>query len=161
MLDEWWLDDHKLQQTLIEDAPWMREQFLSNDMVVIPDVAGLPPEADEDRRLLQGHLVGALLVIPLHVNGRLSGFLSFCSARPHAEWTPEYLGLLKVLTEVVGSAMGRRRAEQALRDSEARLNFLVSSSPVTIYTCEARPPFAATYVSPNVHQLLGFEAERF
>jgi PAS domain S-box-containing protein len=155
------LYNHRLQQTLIEDTPWMREQFLTHDMVVIPDVAALPPEADEDRRMLQGHLVRSLLVIPLHLNGRLSGFLSYCSARPHAEWTPEYLGLLRVLTEVIGSAMGRRRAEQALRDSEARLNFLVSSSPVTIYTCETRPPFAATYVSPNVNQLLGFEAEAF
>ena len=155
------LTDHKLQQTLIEDAPWMREQFLSKDMVVIPDVAALPPAADEDRRLLQSHRVSALLVIPLHVNGRLSGFLSFCAAHPHAEWTPEYLGLLKVLTEVIGSAMGRRRAEQALRDSEARLNFLVSSSPVTIYTCEARPPLPLTYVSPNVTSCWALRPTRF
>ena len=54
----------------------------ANDMVVIPDVAGLPAEADEDRHMLQGHRVGALLVIPLHVNGRLSGFLSYSTMRP-------------------------------------------------------------------------------
>jgi two-component system cell cycle sensor histidine kinase/response regulator CckA len=155
------LSQDKLQQAPIESTPWMREQFMTRDMVVIPDVAALPPKADADRRMLQGHRVRALLVIPLHVNGRLSGFLSYSSARPHPEWTPGHLGLLKVLTEVVGSAIARRRAEQALRDSEARLNFLVSSSPVTIYTCESRPPFAVTYISPNVQQLLGFAPDAF
>ena len=52
-------------------------------------------------------------------------------------------------------------AEAALRASETRLNFLVSSSPVTIYTCAATPPFGATYISLNVKRLIGHEPEQF
>lgn len=47
------------------------------------------------------------------------------------------------------------------RASESRLNFLVSSSPVTIYTCAATPPFGATYISPNIRLIMGFEPEQF
>ena len=54
-----------------------------------------------------------------------------------------------------------KKAEAALRASEERLNFLVSSSPVTIYTCAATPPFAATYISPNVKKIMGYDPERF
>ena len=54
-----------------------------------------------------------------------------------------------------------KAAEIALRKSESRLSFLVSSSPVTIYTCAATPPFGATYVSPNIRALMGFKPEQY
>ena len=54
-----------------------------------------------------------------------------------------------------------KAAEIALRESESRLSFLVSSSPVTIYTCAATPPFGATYVSPNIRALMGFKPEQY
>ncbi|AOW14199.1 hypothetical protein LPB72_06225 [Hydrogenophaga crassostreae] len=152
---------NRLQTTLIGDTPWMREQFLAHDMVVIADTGALPPEAEADRVMLESHHVFSLLVIPLHVNGRLAGFLSYGASFPNPEWTPSHLGLLKVLTEVVGSAIARRQADQALQTSQSRLDFLVSSSPVTIFTYETKPPFAVTYISPNVTQLLGHPPEAF
>jgi len=54
-----------------------------------------------------------------------------------------------------------KTTEAALRASESRLNFLVASSPVTIYTCSATPLFGATYVSPNIKTLTGYEPEQF
>ena len=53
------------------------------------------------------------------------------------------------------------RKTHALKKSESRLNFLLSSSPVVIYTCSATPPYAATYVSPNIKELMGYEPEQF
>ncbi len=50
----------------------------------------------------------------------------------------------------------RARAQEALRSSEARLSFLLGSSPVVIYTCAPRDGFPATYVSPNVEELFGY-----
>ncbi|MDX1295781.1 MAG: PAS domain S-box protein, partial [Sulfurimonadaceae bacterium] len=50
---------------------------------------------------------------------------------------------------------------KALKASETRLNFLLSSSPVVLYTCSAQPPFGATYMTPNVKELMGFDSEQF
>ncbi|MEW6677687.1 MAG: PAS domain-containing protein [Pseudomonadota bacterium] len=55
----------------------------------------------------------------------------------------------------------RKRAEAALRANEARLDFLISSSPAIIYTCEASPPFGATYITKNVTELMGLQPEQF
>ena len=78
---------------------------------------------------------------------------------------------LSVLSDDAGQPIGmigysmdiseRKLAEQARNESESRLNFLLSSSPVVIYTCDARPPFGATYISPNVVRLMGFQPEQF
>jgi len=66
----------------------------------------------------------------------------------------EIYGLFQDITAI-------KKAQLRLEQSENRLNFLVSASPVTIYTCAVTPPFGATYISPNVLRHLGFEAEHF
>lgn len=52
-----------------------------------------------------------------------------------------------------------KAAEAALRASESRLNFLVSSSPVTLYTASTRQALELTFVSQNVERLLGIPPE--
>lgn len=54
-----------------------------------------------------------------------------------------------------------KAAEEAQRKSESRLSFLVSSSPVTIYTRSSEAPFSLTYVSPNVCPLMALEPSSF
>ncbi len=63
---------------------------------------------------------------------------------------------VKALLGVTRDVTDRRRAEEALRSSEARLSFLLGSSPVVIYTCEAHGDYAATYISPNIAEQFGF-----
>jgi len=55
----------------------------------------------------------------------------------------------------------QKKSEERQKQTEERLNYLVSSSPVTIYTCKATPPFAATYISPNIKEFMGFEPKQF
>lgn len=55
----------------------------------------------------------------------------------------------------------RRRAEDKLRDREHRLDFLLTSTPAVIYTCNAFGDFGATFVSENVQALLGYRASDY
>lgn len=45
-----------------------------------------------------------------------------------------------------------------LNRSEKRLQYLMTSSPVVIYSCEPFGDFRGTYVSPNIESLLGYPA---
>jgi PAS domain S-box-containing protein len=56
---------------------------------------------------------------------------------------------------------GQKDTESMLRELNARLDFLLSSSPVTLYTCEAAPPYAATFISKNLMSMLGYTPEEF
>jgi PAS domain S-box-containing protein len=67
----------------------------------------------------------------------------------------------KFIWSIVEDISERKQMDEKLRESESKLNFLVSNSPVTIYTCEVKPPFAATYISPNIIHTLGYTAEQF
>ena len=138
---------------------WLIRQMLNLQTWLIPDAKSTEPEVAADAAYVQGIGLMALVGVPLTVEGQLAGLLVFGSAHARPEWTLQEVDAIKVLSQVIGSALARRRAERALRKSESRLNFLVSASPVTIYTCSINPPHAITYVSPNLARLTGFSAE--
>lgn len=150
-----------VQHTSLAHIPWLTERFMGDAVLQIPDVAEMPADAAPDQALLQRSGIRSLIVLPLQRESRPFGFLAFSVQQRRRDWTAEEVELLQVLRDVIASALARAWADAALRKSESRLNFLVASSPVTIYTCEAQPPFAPVYVSPNVEPFLGFAPEAF
>lgn len=145
----------------LQQFKWMREWFNRDGMVVVPEVLMLPDEAAMEKSVLTEANARALIAFPLFKGGVVSGFVGYTSLSPMPSWTVEVSELLSLLGEVIASALARQRAESALRESESRLSFLVSSSPVTIYTRSAESPFALNYVSPNATDLMGLNPSDF
>lgn len=56
----------------------------------------------------------------------------------------------------------RLKMAEAVADANTeRLDFLVSTGPMVIYTCAVQPPHSLAFVSSNVQSLLGFSAAQF
>ncbi|MBD2339455.1 PAS domain S-box protein [Calothrix sp. FACHB-156] len=55
----------------------------------------------------------------------------------------------------------RKYAEQKLRLANERLQYLLTSSPVVIYSCKTAGDFGTTFMSENVKKMLGYEAREF
>lgn len=62
---------------------------------------------------------------------------------------------------MVKNISDRKQTETALKLSQERLNFLLSSNPVVIYSCKAFGDYGATFMSENVRSLFGYEPEEF
>ena len=140
----------------IKDTPC--EQVLSTGLSVYSDkVAEIFPK---DLWLKDNGIESYIGIPLLDSNGDFLGHMGLLDdkAMPNAEHN---IDLLRIFSANVASELERGQSDAALQASESHLNFLVSSSPVTIYTCEATPPFAATYISPNIKQLMGYEPEQF
>jgi PAS domain S-box-containing protein len=55
----------------------------------------------------------------------------------------------------------RKRAEEALRKAQNRLQYLVSSSPAVLFTCVVEGERARlTWVSNNIHDMMGYSVEQ-
>jgi len=143
----------------LTQLPWLQQHLSADGVLQLPDVRLLAPADQPVGELLQRCGVRSLLVLALQHKGRPIGFLAYSTQRTPRVWSDAEVALLKVLRDVMASALLRNWADAALRKSESRLNFLVSSSPVTIHSREPQAPFALRYVSPNVPQLLGFDAQ--
>lgn len=65
------------------------------------------------------------------------------------------------ITSLKLTEMTLQNKTEQLEESDVRLNQVLSSSPVVIYTCEVEGDYAATYVSENVNELFGYNTEQF
>ncbi len=91
----------------------------------------------------------------LHKGGKLIW------GRLHVSAIRDKRGELQSVIGVVEDVTERKTAEQALRKSEARLEHLLTSSPVVIYSAQPEDNYGATFVSENVIDQTGYEARQF
>ncbi len=73
------------------------------------------------------------------------------------ELSSDKIGFGVVVTEVTQL----KQVQEALRQSEARLQYLLNNTPAVIFSCKPQGDYAATYISPNIRNLLGYEPEEF
>ncbi|AFZ17026.1 PAS domain S-box protein [Allocoleopsis franciscana] len=55
----------------------------------------------------------------------------------------------------------QKQAEDALRQSEERLKYLLTASPAVIFSCKPEGDYRATFMSQNVRAILGYDAQEF
>jgi GAF domain-containing protein len=90
--------------------------------VHIPEVAALPKEAAAERREFQCQDIQSLLCLPIYDDQKkLIGFMGFDAVRSPHEWPADQIIMLQMLAEILGSAIFRLEAMQALALSETRL----------------------------------------
>lgn len=108
-----------LQHVSIETIPRMFRTLLERRPVHLPDVPGLGDEWACERELLLEQSIQSLIVVPVLSLDRLLGLVGFDSVARKRSWDAREIFLLQVLGDVVGAAITRASADQALRDSEA------------------------------------------
>jgi len=96
-------------------SPWWMTKLGSGQTVQFEDISMIPPEAKAERELLESLGVRSLIVIPLAIRGELSGFVGFHNAFGNGEWGAEDSGILRLFSDILGSAFERKRAEEQLR----------------------------------------------
>ena len=96
--------------------PWMLARVLGGrELLVLTRLDELPPEAARDRATLERNGVVSGAVVPMVVEDRVVGLLTFASSTPEQRWSPDLVARLQLVGEIVASALGRRDAETALR----------------------------------------------
>lgn len=111
-----------LQNLPLQDVPWWTERLLRNRQLIhVPDISALPPEADLEKAFLAEQGVKSVLAIPTIYEGKVAGFLGFDAVRTAKAWPDEDVALLRIAGEIVVSALERKRAEDRRRILEAEL----------------------------------------
>jgi signal transduction histidine kinase len=117
--------------------PWYRQQMLAGRTVAIASLDELPPEAATDRR--HGELLGirSSLCIPLVLEQeRPLGALALNVGRAETAWPAAVIRQLHLVAKVMAAALARRRASQALRDSESQLQFVIDAAGTGLWTLD-------------------------
>lgn len=107
-----------LQNLPTDVFPWWVERLRKGEVIHVTDVSKLPLEAKAEKEILEMQEIKSLLVLPLHVKGKLSGFIGFDNVAGTGSWSDSDLSLLRVSSEIIGSTIERKLFEEALRESD-------------------------------------------
>lgn len=71
------------------------------------------------------------------------------------------LGVVVRTAALIEDITDRKKAENELTSLKSRLQHLISASPAVIYSCKPDGNFAATFISDNIVQQLGYTTDEF
>jgi PAS domain S-box-containing protein len=111
---------------------WAFDRLEQLRSLQIARLDSLPEEAVEMRQMLEASGTKSLLVVPLHIEGRVIGLLGVSSVNLERVWAKEEVRMLRLIAETIVHAFERKFAEQALRESEARFRTIFNCAPLAI-----------------------------
>ena len=117
--------------------PWSMKKYLRGDMVLIPRVSEMPPEAMEAKHDLEERGVQSLLNVPMAAGGRVMGFIGLTSIREEKIWAEDTGSLLKIVGQVFANALENKQTRQALQESEERLRTVFETIPDSVIISQA------------------------
>ena len=103
------------------DLPWFYNKINRQEVVSIPDVAQLPPEAEVEKKAFLSWGIKSLLCVPMVYGGNLIGFLGVDSAGKEKAWSEEIVTLLTIIGEIFAHALERQRVEAEKNKLEDQL----------------------------------------
>ncbi|MCS7056272.1 MAG: PAS domain S-box protein [Thermoflexales bacterium] len=146
-----------LQNIPTEAFPWWMNKLRRGENIYLPSLADLPPEASNEREILEPQGIRSLVVVPMISSHKLIGFLGFDAVRATKTWSEDDIALLRIVGEILVNALERKRNEEALHKSEQiyRALFERTNDAVFLISLEGRH----LAVNQRASELLGYTIE--
>jgi signal transduction histidine kinase len=90
---------------------WLASKVLSGEVVVIPRLEDMPPEASKDRDSFRLDGNKSNVTIPLRIAGVVVGAVLFGTLLSEKAWAQKDVQRLKLVAEIFGNALERKRVE--------------------------------------------------
>ncbi len=126
--------------------------------LVIPDVDALPDELTEDRASLQRFKTRSTVIVALDLGEGSSGLLTFASIRRRRDWPADLVKRFCLVADIFANVLARRRVEQALRESENRLNLTIESARAGLWIMDSTS--SSVWVNPILRELFHFAPDQ-
>lgn len=87
---------------------WLMAELRADRAVALNYVSTLPPEAVSERCEFERAAIRSIAIVPIWNGARLAGFAGFDAVRHHVHWDEDYLTGLRLLAQMLGSALRAR-----------------------------------------------------
>lgn len=109
---------NNLENFSVDLFPWWVEKLRAFEIIHIPSVSDLPPQAKAEKEILKLQAVQSILVVPIIYENSLMGYIGFNSVRKEKKWTEESINLLGLVAQIFANALQRKKVRQELTESE-------------------------------------------
>lgn len=130
-----------LQSIPVEVLPWWMSLLAKGETINVPRVSEMPPEAATEQGILAEQGIQSVLVTPIRSENELFGFLGLDSVVRERNWSKDEMQFLQVLMGIIMNTITRHRAEEKLRESEARNRAFLNAVPDLIFRIDDNGTF--------------------
>jgi PAS domain S-box-containing protein len=109
---------------LVAETNWIVNRIKAFEEVQIKGVTG---------KIGLEAAIKSLVAVPMIYNNKSIGFLEFLACGKDKTWSSSDISMLKIVGEIIISALKRKEAEEVLEKERLRLFSLLDSMPVSIY----------------------------
>ncbi len=110
------------RMNLDEQLPWYSQCIYRGDVLLLATLPDdLPAEAVREREYCLQVGLKSHVMIPLKVTDAVAGAIGFGSFRGPRDWPDDLIRRLRLVGEIFTNALARKRADEAIRDSERSL----------------------------------------
>ena len=145
----------KMQNLTEDDLPWFFDKMRNLEIVHIPDVEGLPPEAKKEKEEWQRQHIKSLICVPIVHGFTLVGFLGFDGVKVHKTWTDDMMLLIRMMAGFFASAFVQRKTEEKLQEGALRYRTLFEYANDSIFLIKE-----GTFIDCNSQTLRLFKRSR-
>ncbi len=110
-----------------EAFPWLVGKIMSDQLIVLSKLPDdLPPEATKERASLIVDPVKAHITVPLKIGGDIVGGVTFSKLLSERGWSEKEVQRLKLVAEIFGNSLERKRAFAEHRRLEEEMRRIAS-----------------------------------
>jgi len=120
------------------EVPWIMGQVSGGNPVSISSLEQLPEAAGLDRTNLDAKGIQSMVVVPSGMDTEGRGALVLLSKTPGRVWPNPLVARLGMIGSLFGNAVGRRRAEQQLREKQEWLDLALEASMTALWELDVR-----------------------
>ncbi len=111
----------RLKDIRVNALAWSNKTLISGNILHIPSVKNLPPEAQPEKEEFQHQGIQSLLAVPMIYQGNVVGLLGFDVVRTEKSWPDDSVGLLQVAGSIFTNALENKRVQAALKQAHEEL----------------------------------------
>lgn len=104
----------QIQNYPVNRLPWLHEIISNFELVHVPNVENLPPEASAEKEIFQSQSIRSLVVLPIEFSQKLIGFVGFDSVSFQKNWINKDITLLKIYGSIIGRAIKQVKNQKEL-----------------------------------------------
>ncbi|MBD2187019.1 PAS domain-containing protein [Pseudanabaena mucicola] len=139
--------------------PWSSNLLDQCEVVYIPNIADLPPEAAIDQANWRQANIAAILLVSLTQKSGMIGAIGFASFSQPIVWREDTIRLLQVMGQAITNMQERIQNEQKLIESEERLRLALISANQGMYDLNIQTGIAI--VNSEYALMLGYDPATF
>lgn len=123
---EWCAHGVSAERDHLQDLPcgryrWCLSRLQRGEVVAVDRLGDLPREANAERDEWERESIRSILLVPMHADGGVVGYVGFDAVRAETAWTPQLITLLKLFGEMVTNLLVRKRAQLRLQEQNETL----------------------------------------